>query len=91
MGLPVGAFVALPAEVLRPEGRAVGMGYFYLWLYVGHGALPPIAGWVRDGMGRPEAPIVFAACMVLGMLLLYGIVRYGVRRWHTGSGAVRAA
>lgn len=44
MGLPVGTIMALPAEVLRPEGRAVGMGYFYLWLYVGHGALPPVAG-----------------------------------------------
>jgi predicted MFS family arabinose efflux permease len=91
MGLPVGTIMALPAQVLRPESRAVGMGYFYLWLYVGHGSLPPIAGWVRDGTGRPEAPIVFAACMVLGMLVLYGTFRYGVRRWHTAPGAIRTA
>src|SRR5207249_3504974 len=65
MGLPVGTIMAMPAEVLRPESRAVGMGYFYLWLYVGHGALPPVAGWVRDATGQPNAPIVFAAAMVL--------------------------
>jgi len=89
MGLPVGAIMALPAEVLRPESRAVGMGYFYLWLYVGHGALPPIAGWVRDGTDQPQAPMVFAAGMVLMMLALYGLFRYGVRRWHWASGTRR--
>jgi fucose permease len=87
MGLPVGTIMALPAEVLRPESRAVGMGYFYLWLYVGHGALPPIAGWVRDGTDQPQAPMVLAAGMVLAMLALYGLFRYGVRRWHSASDA----
>ena len=28
-GLPVGVIMSLPAEVLRPESRAVGMGLFY--------------------------------------------------------------
>jgi len=72
--------MALPAEILRPESRAIGMGYFYLWLYVGHGALPPVAGWVRDTTGQPNAPIVFDAAMVLVMLALYGIFRYGTHR-----------
>jgi len=80
MGLPVGTIMALPAEILRPESRAIGMGYFYLWLYVGHGALPPVAGWVRDTTGQPNAPIVFDAAMVLVMLALYGIFRYGTHR-----------
>jgi predicted MFS family arabinose efflux permease len=80
MGLPVGVIMAMPAVVLRPESRAVGMGYFYVWLYVGHGALPPIAGWVRDSTGQPNAPIVFAAGMVFMMLALYGLFLYGVHR-----------
>lgn len=88
MGLPVGAIMALPAEVLRPESRADGMGYFYLWLYVGHGALSPVAGWVRDATGQPNAPIVFAAAMVLAMLALYGVFRYGMHRVRTASAIV---
>lgn len=83
MGLPVGAIMAMPAAVLRPESRALGMGYFYLWLYVGHGALPPIAGWVRDATGQPNAPIVFAAGMVITMLALYGLFVYGKHRWRS--------
>jgi predicted MFS family arabinose efflux permease len=88
MGLPVGTIMALPAEILRPENRAVGMGYFYLWLYVGHGALPPVAGWVRDATGQPNAPIVFAAAMVLAMLALYGVFRYGMHRVRTAPAII---
>jgi len=85
MGLPVGVIMAMPAQVLRPESRAVGMGYFYLWLYVGHGALPPIAGRLRDATGEPSAPIVFAAVMVLAMLALYWGFRYGAQRWRPAT------
>jgi len=89
MGLPVGTIMAMPAVVLRPESRAVGMGYFYLWLYVGHGALPPMAGWVRDVTNQPNAPIVFATGMVLSMLALYRLFLYGVNRGLTVPTSVR--
>jgi predicted MFS family arabinose efflux permease len=89
MGLPVGTIMAMPAAVLRPESRAVGMGYFYLWLYVGHGALPPIAGWVRDMTGQPNAPIVFATVMVLAMLALYWLFLCGVNRQRAVPAPVR--
>jgi predicted MFS family arabinose efflux permease len=89
MGLPAGTIMAMPASVLRPESRAVGMGYFYLWLYVGHGALPPVAGWLRDATGQPEAPIVFAAGMVLSMLVLYRLFLYGVDRRPAVTASVR--
>ena len=88
MGLPVGTIMAMPAEVLRPETRALGMGYFYLWLYVGHGSLPPIAGWVQDATGHSNAPILLAAGMVLAMLALYGVFRYGTYRGRSGTMAV---
>jgi len=91
MGLPVGAIMAMPAEVLRPESRAIGMGYFYLWLYVGHGALPPVAGWVRDATGRADAPILFAAGMVLTMLVLYAIFQSGLRRRRAASAVAGTA
>jgi cyanate permease len=52
MGLPVGVIMAMPSQALRPESRAVGMGLFYTWLYVGHGLMPPAAGWLQDLMQR---------------------------------------
>jgi len=42
--LPVGVIMAMPSQALRPEGRAVGMGLFYTWLYLGMGMMPPAAG-----------------------------------------------
>jgi cyanate permease len=75
MGLPVGVIMALPAQVLRSENRAVGMGFFYLWLYVGHGCMPPLAGWLQDNTGNPAAPLYFAAAAVACILPLYGFFR----------------
>ena len=34
-GLPCGAMLVLPTEVLRPQSRAAGMGIFYTWYYLG--------------------------------------------------------
>jgi cyanate permease len=74
-GLPVGVIMSLPAEVLRPESRAVGMGLFYTWLYVGLAGLPPAAGWVQDLTGHPAAPIYFAGVLVLSIGLLFAAIR----------------
>lgn len=71
MGLPVGVIMALPARALRPENRAVGMGLFYTWLYVGHAGLPPLAGWVQDATGLAAAPILAAAGFVAALPLLH--------------------
>ena len=76
MGLPVGVIMSLPAQSLRPESRAVGMGLFYTGLYVGHGLLPPVAGWLQDRTGSATAPLHFIAMVVLTMLPLYGIFRW---------------
>jgi MFS family permease len=73
--LPVGVIMALPAEVLRPESRAIGMGLFYTWLYIGHAGLPPAAGWIQDLTGKAAAPIYFAGALVLSTLLLFALAR----------------
>jgi predicted MFS family arabinose efflux permease len=88
MGLPVGVIMSMPSQVLRPESRAMGMGLFYLWLYIGHGSLPWIAGWLRDRAGTATAPLLFAALLVFCMLLLYMVLRLVIRR--ATSGAVTA-
>jgi predicted MFS family arabinose efflux permease len=80
MGLPVGVIMSLPATALRPESRALGMGLFYTWLYIGHGLIPPIAGRVQDATGSPAAPLYLAAGLVIAMLPLYWAYRWGSNR-----------
>lgn len=68
-----GLIMALPAQVLRSENRAVGMGIYFTVYYVGMGIIPAIAGYVRDATGDPAAPIWFAGAMILvAMLSLIG-------------------
>jgi predicted MFS family arabinose efflux permease len=74
-GLPVGIILALPVTVLRPEARAIGMGLFFTWLYVGHTALPPIAGKLQDFTHDPGTSLYFAAALVLVMIGLFGLFR----------------
>ncbi len=80
MGLPVGVIMSLPAQALRPESRALGMGIFYTWLYIGHGLIPPIAGHLQDAFANPVAPLYFAAVLTFSMLPLYWVFRAGLLR-----------
>jgi MFS family permease len=61
-GLPAAAFVTLPAELLRPEARNLGMGVFYTVYYAGCALLPTLAGFVYDRVGGGAA-LVFAAAL----------------------------
>jgi len=63
-GLPAAAFVALPAELLRPEARNLGMGVFYTIYYLGCALLPALAGLLYDRVGGAAA-LVFAAALAL--------------------------
>jgi len=65
MGPAAGIIMALPARVLRPETRSLGMGVFFTWYYVGMAVLPGIAGWTRDFSGIADAPLVFASLLVV--------------------------
>jgi predicted MFS family arabinose efflux permease len=62
-GLPAGLIVAMPARVLRPDQRAVGMGLFYSVFYAGLGIFAPFAGWVRDLTAIDTAPFMVAAVL----------------------------
>src|SRR5262249_49482468 len=55
LGTAIGVIVALPAEVLRPESRGVGMGVFFTFMYVGQAGLPPLAGAIQDEVGGNTA------------------------------------
>jgi cyanate permease len=63
MGLPVGVIMSLPAQALRPENRAVGLG------------LPPLAGWLGDRSGGLALPLLVTAALVFAMLPLLWLFR----------------
>ena len=83
-GLPAGAIMALPVKVLRPDIRAAGMGIFYTLFYAGMGALPALAGLARDRTGNDAAPLLCAAALYGGTLLLlmvfWRLERRGAKR-----------
>ena len=64
-----GLIMALPAQVLRPENRAVGMGIFFTVYYAGMGIFPAIAGYIRDASGNSASPLWFAGAMIVVAML----------------------
>jgi predicted MFS family arabinose efflux permease len=74
-GLPAGAIVALPAEVLRPQTRNLGTGIFYTFSYAGQGGLPALAGVLADATQSAAAPLWFGALQMLSLLLLWPLYR----------------
>jgi predicted MFS family arabinose efflux permease len=69
LGAPAGPVMALPAQALRPENRAGGMGVYFTWYYAGMAVLPGLAGLARDLTGSAAAPALLAAAM-MGLALL---------------------
>jgi predicted MFS family arabinose efflux permease len=83
-GLPCGAMLVLPAEVLRPQSRGPGMGIYFTWYYVGMALLTPVAGLIRDLTGDPALPLTFAGSLELAaiaVLVLFRLfqLRYGLQ------------
>lgn len=75
-GLPAGPMMSLPARVLRPETRAIGMGIFYT-LYYGTMMLGPvIAGALAKWAGSAAIALDFGAALLLACpVLLWGFNR----------------
>jgi len=74
-GLPVGAMMVLPAEVLRPPNRAAGMGVFFTWYYAGMALLTPIGGVLRDASGAHGAPLLLAGGLQLVAMAVLALLR----------------
>ena len=60
-GVPAGSIMAMPAAVLRPENRAIGMGLFWTIYYGVYAALPPLAGLALDFTKNPASPLFLGA------------------------------
>jgi predicted MFS family arabinose efflux permease len=69
IGVPAGPIMALPAQGLRPEHRAGGMGVYFTWYYAGMALLPGLAGFARDVTASAAAPALFAAA-TMGLALV---------------------
>jgi predicted MFS family arabinose efflux permease len=79
-GLPCGAMMVLPGEVLRPQTRSAGMGVFYTWYYAGMALLVPAAGILRDASGAVGAPLWFAGALMLAAMAVLLLFRLLQRR-----------
>jgi MFS family permease len=73
IGPPAGAIMALPARVLSPSNRAVGLGIFYSCYYAAMAAGPPIAGALRDRWGTAAAALLFGSALFLSVVLLLAL------------------
>jgi predicted MFS family arabinose efflux permease len=80
VGLAIGVIMAMPAEVLRPQSRGIGMGVFFSFMYLGQAGLPPLAGAIQDAVGGNTASLYFAAFLVLAILPLYALFRWAQYR-----------
>ena len=76
-GVPAGPIMSLPARVLRPETRAIGMGIFYT-IYYGTMVLGPIVGGaLAKWTNNTAAALDFGAAVLLACpVLLWGLNRF---------------
>jgi predicted MFS family arabinose efflux permease len=72
-GLPAGVIMSLPARVLDPAARALGMGVFYMVYYGGMMLGSALAGGYATSVGSAKGAFDFgAAALLLCPLLLWG-------------------
>jgi MFS family permease len=75
-GLPAGSIMSLPARVLQPATRAIGMGLFFTVYYAGMMLGPAIAGACAKWAGSAGAALDFGAAMILACpIILWGFKR----------------
>ena len=75
VGIPAGLIMALPAQVLRPQNRAAGMGVYFAWYYAAMAFLPAMAGAARDVSGDADATALFAAAMMAVAIAVLAMFR----------------
>jgi MFS family permease len=75
-GLPAGPMLSLPARVLQPATRPIGMGVFYTSYYATMMLGPVVAGACAKRAGSAAAAFDFGAAVILACpVLLWGFNR----------------
>jgi MFS family permease len=72
-GLPAGPILSLPARVLKPETRAIGMGIFYTLYYVTMMLGPVVGGASAKWTGSAAAAFDFGAAVLLVCPVLFWV------------------
>ena len=67
----------LPAQFLKEENRAVGLGIYFAWHFVGAATLPTLAGKLKDVTASAAPCLIFAALLLAVCLLGVGLLRPG--------------
>ncbi len=75
-GLPAGPIMSLPARVLQPQTRAIGMGLFFTMFYACMMLGPVVGGACAKWAGCAAAAFDFGAALILACpLILWGFNR----------------
>jgi MFS family permease len=80
-GQPAGPIMSLPARILAPQTRAIGMGLFLTVFYAAMMLGPVVGGRLAGWTGSAAAALDFGAIAILGCpLLLWVFERIASRR-----------
>jgi predicted MFS family arabinose efflux permease len=89
-GQPAGPIMTLPAKVLQPATRAIGMGLFFTMFYGAMMLGPIVAGALAKWTGNTATAFDFgAAAILLCPALLWVFNRIVAARPRAAAGAVR--
>lgn len=78
-GLGAGPIMTLPAVILRPGSRALGMGVFFSIYYALMMAGPAIAGALADRAGEAGVTFLFGSALLIACIPALGIFRLMTR------------
>ena len=78
-GLGAGPIMTLPAAILRPDSRALGMGVFFSIYYALMMAGPAIAGALADRAGEAGVTFLFGSALLIACIPALGIFRLMTR------------
>jgi MFS family permease len=90
-GQPAGPIMSLPARVLQPATRAIGMGLFFTMFYGAMMLGPVVAGRLAKWTGSAATAFDFgAAAILLCPLLLVAFNRIVAQRLHVAAGGAHS-
>ena len=75
-GLSAGPIMSVPAKVLSPSVRAIGMGFYLTLFYVCVVAAPIVAGMLAKKMGSAQVAFDLGAVMLVLCFPLYAAYRF---------------
>lgn len=79
-GLAAGPIMSLPATVLRPETRAIGLGVYFTLFYIFTMLAPFAAGSIAEALGTAEATFTMGGTLLVACLALLATFKVLQRR-----------